>query len=232
MSSSRQSSYRVAALARAEGILLWRNRLALLNAVILPAALAGSLKSFGGLGASGAHDFGAMLLTGLTAFALLIAVYYNLVTAMVARRKELVLKRLRTGEAAEGEILAGTAAPAIAIAWAQIAVAAVTAAVTRTVQLAQVTTMPALWLPLVFSGLLFPLAMLPGPLRWVAEALPLTPVVELLRLGLTGTTAAAGHHLGLAASFGAAAAPVLVLAAWTIAGAWAARRWFRWEPRR
>ncbi len=266
VSSSRQSSHRVAALARAEGILLWRNRLALLNAVILPAALVGSLKSFGGLGASGAHDFGAMLLTGLTAFALLIAVYYNLVTAMVARREELVLKRLRTGEATDGEILAGTAAPAIAIAWAQIAVAAVaavavlglnppanaalvpvalilgtavfvllaavTAAVTRTVQLAQVTTMPALWLPLVFSGLLFPLAMLPEPLRWVAEALPLTPVVELMRLALTGTTAAGGHHLGLAASFGAAAAPVLVLAAWIIAGAWAARRWFRWEPRR
>ena len=62
--------------------------------------------------------------------------------------------------------------------------AAVTAAVTRTVQLAQVATMPALWLPLVFSGLLFPLAMLPEPLRWVAEALPLTPVAELLRLAL------------------------------------------------
>ena len=37
-----QSSHRVAALARAEGILLRRNRLALLNAVILPAALAGA----------------------------------------------------------------------------------------------------------------------------------------------------------------------------------------------
>ncbi len=37
----------------------------------------------------------------------------------------------------------------------------------------------------MFSGLLFPLAMLPGPLRWVAEALPLTPVAELLRLALT-----------------------------------------------
>ena len=265
VSSSRQSSHRVAALARAEGILLWRNRLALLNAVILPAGLVGSLKSFGGLGASGAHDFGAMLLTGLTAFALLIAVYYNLVTAMVARREELVLKRLRTGEATDGEILAGTAAPAIAIAWAQIAVAAVaaavlglnppanaalvpvalilgtavfvllaavTAAVTRTVQLAQVTTMPALWLPLVFSGLLFPLAMLPEPLRWVAEALPLTPVVELLRLGLTGTTAAVGHPLGLAATFSAAVIPVLVLIAWIAAAGWAARRWFRWEPRR
>ena len=91
--------------------------------------------------------------------------------------------------------------------------------------------MPALWLPLLFSGLLFPLAMLPGPLRWVAEALPLIPVVELLRLALTGA-AAGGHRLGLAASFGAAVIPVLVLAAWTIAGAWAARRWFRWEPRR
>jgi ABC-2 type transport system permease protein len=45
-----------------------------------------------------------------------------------------------------------------------VLLAAVTAAVTRTVQLAQVTTMPALWLPLVFSGLLFPLAMLPEPL--------------------------------------------------------------------
>jgi len=265
VSSSRQSSHRVAALARAEGILLWRNRLALLNAVILPAALVGSLKSFGGLGASGALDFGAMLLTGLTAFALLIAVYYNLVTAMVARREELVLKRLRTGEATDSEILAGTAAPAIAIAWAQIAVAAVaavavlglappanaalvpvaliagtavfvllaavTAAVTRTVQLAQVTTMPALWLPLVFSGLLFPLAMLPEPLRWVAEALPLTPVVELMRLALTGA-AAGGHRLGLAATFGAAVIPVLVLTAWIAAAGWAARRWFRWEPRR
>ena len=55
VSSPGQPSHRVAALARAEGILLWRNRLALLNAVILPAALAGSLKSFGGLGASGAR---------------------------------------------------------------------------------------------------------------------------------------------------------------------------------
>ena len=128
VSSSRQSSHRVAALARAEGVLLRRNRLALLNAVVLPAALVGWLKSFGGLDASGAHDMAAaMLLTGLTAFALLIAVYYNLVTAMVARREELVLKRLRTGETTDGEILAGTAAPAIAIAWAQIAVAAVAA---------------------------------------------------------------------------------------------------------
>jgi ABC-2 type transport system permease protein len=97
--------------------------------------------------------------------------------------------------------------------------------------MAQVTTVPVLTIPLALSGLLFPLAMLPEPLRWLAQALPLTPVVTLMRLGLTGT-AASGHHLGLAAAFGAAAIPVLVLAAWITAGTWAARRWFRWEPRR
>ena len=32
--------------------------------------------------------------------------------------------------------------------------------------------------------------------------------------------------------FGAAVIPVLVLTAWIAAAGWAARRWFRWEPRR
>jgi ABC-2 type transport system permease protein len=50
------------------------------------------------------------------------------VTTLVARRDQLVLKRLRTGETTDGEILAGTAAPAVAIAWTQIAVAGVAAA--------------------------------------------------------------------------------------------------------
>jgi ABC-2 type transport system permease protein len=265
MSSPRQSAHRVAALARAEGVLLRRNRIALLTALALPVAMVYSLNSSGALGTGGSGRAGAALLTGLTVFALLLPVYYNLVTSMVARREELVLKRLRTGEATDAEILAGTAAPAITIAWAQVAVAAiaavaifgmaapanialmlaalvlgtaafvllaaVSATVTRTVELAQVTTLPVLLFPLVFSGLLFPLSELREPLRSAAQALPLTPVVELMRLGLTGT-AADGHHLGLAGSFGAAASPVLVLAAWIAAGAWAARRWFRWEPRR
>lgn len=266
MSSARQSGHRIAALSRAEGVLLRRNRVALLTALALPVALVFTLKAAPAVvAAGGSRAVGAMLLTGLTAFALLLAVYYNLVTALVARREELVLKRLRTGETTDAEILAGTAAPAIAIAWAQIAVAAVAAvavfglappanavlmlvalilgtavfavlaavstAATRTVEMAQVTTLPVLTIPFALSGLLFPLAMLPEPLRWLAQALPLTPVVTLMRLGLTGT-AAGGHHLGMAATFGAAAIPVLVLAAWIAAGTWAARRWFRWEPRR
>jgi hypothetical protein len=47
MSSSRQPGHRVAALFRAEGVLLRRNRVALLNALVLPAALAGWLKASG-----------------------------------------------------------------------------------------------------------------------------------------------------------------------------------------
>jgi ABC-2 type transport system permease protein len=265
MSSSRQSGHRVAALFRAEGVLLRRNRVALLNALVLPAALAGWLKA-SGLDAGVSRAMGAaMLVTWLTAFALLLPVYYNLVTALVARREQLVLKRLRAGESTDAEILAGTAAPAVAVAWIQVAVAAVaavavfgmnrpanallvlaalilgtavfvllaavTAAVTRTVEMAQLTTAPVLILSFAFGGLLFPLGGLPGPLRSLGQALPLTRVLDLLRLGLTGT-APGGGHFGLAATFGAAAVPVLVLAAWIAAGGWAARRWFRWEPRR
>jgi len=268
MTTSRwgEPAHRIAALARAEGVLLRRNRLALLNALVLPVLLVFALKAAPSVSdAGGSRGAGAILLTGLVAFALLSAVYYNLVTALVARREQLVLKRLRTGESTDPEILAGTAAPAIAIAWAEIAVAAVAAvavfgmpppvnavlalvalilgtavfallaavssAATRTVEMAQVTTLPVLVIPFVLSGLLIPVAMLPGPLRGLAQALPLTPVVELMRLALTGT-AAGGHHLGLAATFSAAVIPVLVLTAWIAAAGWAARRWFRWEPRR
>ena len=266
MGGLRPPAHRIAALARAEGVLLRRNRTALLTAIVLPAPMVYGLKALpSATGADGPGGTGAALLTGLVAFALLFAVYYNLVTTLVGRRDQLVLKRLRTGETTDGEILAGTAAPAIAVAWAQIAVAglaavavfglappadavlalvalaagsavfvllaAVSSTLTRSVEMAQITTLPVLIIPLAFCGLLFRLALLPEPLRWAAEALPLTPVVELMRLALTGT-AAGGHHLGLAASFGAAVIPVLVLTAWIAAAGWAARRWFRWEPRR
>src|ERR1700680_2648176 len=128
MSSSRRSAHRIAALSRAEGVLLRRNRIALLIALALPVALVFALKAAPAVvAAGGSRGVGVMLLTGLTAFALLLAVYYNLVTALVPPREELVRKRLRTGEPPDAEILAGTAAPAITIAWAQIAVAAAAA---------------------------------------------------------------------------------------------------------
>ena len=214
---------------------------------------------------AGSLGGGAPVVTSLTAFTLLFVVYYNLVTALVARREELVLKRLRTGETSDAEILAGTAAPAVAIAWGQIligALVAVTAfgmglptnpalvlaaivlgtavfvllalastALTRNVEMAQLTTTPVLVAPLALSGLLFPVDVLPEPLQRLGQVLPLTPVVDLLRLGFTGTTTQEAT-VDLAASFGPAVGPLLVLAGWVVAGLWATRRWFRWEPRR
>src|SRR5690606_15688410 len=53
-------------------------------------------------------------LPAAVAFALLFAVYSALVGIFVTRREELVLKRLRTGELRDAEILAGSALPAAA----------------------------------------------------------------------------------------------------------------------
>ena len=257
------SARRIASLARGEA-LLRRNPIALLTALGTPVAMVLATRASVPDGAGGPGG-GAAAVTSLTAFTLLFVVYYNLVTALVARREELVLKRLRTGEAGDGEILAGTAAPAVAVAWGQVligALVAVTAfgmgwptnpllvlaaivlgtaafallavastALTGNVEMAQMTTAPVLIAPLALSGLLFPVDLLPEPLQRLGQVLPLTPVVDLLRLGLTGTTTS-GAVVDPAGSFGPAAVPLLVLAAWVAAGVWAMRRWFRWEPRR
>jgi ABC-2 type transport system permease protein len=47
-------------------------------------------------------------------------------------------------------------------------------ALTRSVEMAQLTTTPVLVAPLALSGLLFPVDRLPDPLQRVGEVLPLT----------------------------------------------------------
>jgi ABC-2 type transport system permease protein len=256
---------RVAALGRAEGLLLRRNGLAVVIALTLPVVTVLGLRSSPGLAGVIGSDTGAAVVTAVATVSLNLFVYYHLVTALVARREELVLKRLRTGEPTDLEILAGTVAPAVAVAWAQIALTAVAAAVwfdvttpvnlllvivaillgtavfvllatastalTPTVELAQATTTPMLFIPLTFSGLYLPLSDLPQPLEHVGRLLPLTPVVDLLRLGLSGTTTD-GRTVDFAGSFAPAVQGVLVLLAWVAVGGLATRRWFRWEPRR
>lgn len=256
---------RITSLGRAEAILLGRNPIAVLNAVVMPLLLVLLFKSAVPADSDAGHGTGAGIATSLTAFTLLLVVYYNLVPALVARREEFVLKRLRTGETTDPEILTGTALPAIALAWGQIVIgviaaatvfgmgvptnvllvllavalgtpvfvllAAASTALTRNVEMAQVTTAPVLIVPLIFSGLMFPIDYFPQPVDYLAQALPLTPVVDLLHLGLTGATRS-GASVDLAGSFVPAIVPVLVLIAWVVVGGWATRRWFRWEPRR
>ena len=258
------SGRRIGSIARAELLLLMRNRTALMNAVLPPVLIVGMVASAhvnAGSGLSG----NAFLTTSLLGFVLLSTVYYTLVGTYVARRETLVLKRLRVGEVTDAEILMGAAGPAIVLALAQIVLfsvaasgflglpvpanaivlligilggvgmfallAAASAIITRSVELAQITTLPLIGACLLGSGTTIPLGMEPGPVADVLRFLPLTPPLELMRLGWLGTTGV-GPTTGFAGAFGAAVVPVAILAAWVILGAVAVRRWFLWEPRR
>jgi ABC-2 type transport system permease protein len=101
------------------------------------------------------------------------------------------------------------------------ALAAVTATVTRTVESAQVTTMPMVLVSMTGSGVTVPLELLPDRLASVCELLPLSPVITLVRGGWTG-------NLSAYEALGALATAL----AWTVPAVFAVQRWFRWEPRR
>jgi len=229
---------RIRSVGGAELLLFIRNRTAMFNALVLPVGFAVAIWSADIDG--GALSTNAFLLTGLCAVVLLIAGYYNLVTTYVARREDLVLKRLRVGELTDAVILAGTAGPSVAVALGQIVLAgtvvfvllaAASAIFTRTVETAQVTTLPILLVCLVGSSVMVPVSELPDTVAAVARLLPLSPVVELMRLGWLGT-AGSSTPAGFVGVFGLAAAPAAILLGWVIIGVAAVRRWFRWEPRR
>lgn len=248
---------RMTALARAELTLLGRSRGTLFAALFVPLILPFSARE-----AAKQMDLaevgltlGTLLLPASFGFSLLYAVYVTLVSVYTARREELVLKRLRTGELRDNEILTGAALPAVATGLAQCVVlaigctvlldmdapraphlavlglllgfllcaslAAVTASFTRSVESAQVTTLPMVFLSMIFSGMFVPLEVLPDRVASVCELLPLTPVLTLVRGGWTG-------ELSAYETLGAVATAL----AWTVLGVFAVRRWFRWEPRR
>ncbi|MFJ1972838.1 ABC transporter permease [Streptomyces sp. NPDC087903] len=101
------------------------------------------------------------------------------------------------------------------------ALAAVTASFTRTVESAQVTSLPLVLVSMTASGIVVPLELLPDRLTTVCQLLPLTPVITLVRGGWSGDLSAY-ETLG----------PLMTALAWTAVGVFAVRRWFRWEPRR
>ncbi|MGY1745779.1 ABC transporter permease [Blastococcus sp. SYSU D00695] len=254
---------RTLVLAAAETRLLTRNRTALVNSVLLPLLLVAAVPTLG----IGSDDdpAGPQLLVAAVGITLVFLTYYNLVTTYVARREELVLQRMRTGELTDAEVLLGTAAPTLLVTVGQVAVvtagvavigewaapvdvvlpvlalfggaalmvllALASTAFTRTPESAQITTLPLVMATTALSGLLFPLSALPDGLADVARLLPLTPVVELARLGLAGRTPA-GDAVDLAGAWAAAPVPLAVLAVWLVAGALVAPRVFRWAPRR
>ena len=254
---------RVLALASAEIRLLLRNRTAAVYSLLGPVVLLGSVAAIAG--SNGLELDGRNLVASAIGITVIMVVYYNLVTTFVARREELVLQRMRTGELTDGEVLLGTAVPSLLVTVVQVLVVAVgvvalgwwsapvdvvlpflallgggalmlvlaaaTTSFTRTVEAAQFTTLPLVLAATSFSGLVVPLSDFPEHLAQALRFLPLTPVVELSRLGLVGETWS-GQAVDTAGAWTAAPVPLAVLTAWLVVGAVVARRVFRWSPRR
>jgi ABC-2 type transport system permease protein len=112
---------RALALARLEMTMLLRNKTALFNGLALGPLMVLFINAVS-LPTAGADpgSFAAQVLGSLVVFALVFAAYYNLCTTAVARREELMLKRLTTGELTRGEVLVATAIPALSVVLAQV----------------------------------------------------------------------------------------------------------------
>jgi ABC-2 type transport system permease protein len=254
---------RVLALASAEIRLLLRNRTAVVSSLLGPVLLLGSVAAIDL--SNGLELDGRSFVSSAIGVTLVLVLYYNLVTTFVARREELVLQRMRTGELTDGEMLLGTAVPTLLVTVVQVlavavgvvalgrwsapvdvvlpllallgggalmvVLAAATTSFTRTVEAAQFTTLPLVLAASLLSGLLVPLSGFPERAAEVFRFLPLTPVIELSRLGLVGETWA-DQAVDTAGAWSAAPVPLAVLAAWLVVGAVVARRVFRWAPRR
>ncbi|SHN47989.1 ABC transporter permease [Cryptosporangium aurantiacum] len=247
---------RLSALARAEMVLLRRNKVMLFNAVLFPVGLIGLLVASQNEATD--PDAQAMLIGSFIAMTLLIVVYFNLLCAYVARREERVLVRLRAGECRDGEILTGTAIPTVVIALGQVAILVLAglAALDLPVPAQPVVLLGAVLLGcLTFVGLALLTTLITRnveaaqvtslPLIAVCaiasgvfgrpdflpellmRVMPMTPMVELTQLGWLGTIPGEAETGVLEAL----PLPLAVGLAWAAVGILAARRWFRWQAR-
>lgn len=248
---------RLLALGRAELTLLGRNKSALYMTLVMPVAMAFAMKqALGGMDLSRTGlSIAAVLLPSTLGYALLFGVYSNLTGAYVARREQLVLKRLRTGELRDLEILAGTALPSAGLGLAQCALLVVLGSVVLDIGL---PTAPHLLIAGTLIGMVMVVAFAAASsaLARTAEAaqlvvLPLmvlslggsgivvpldvlpdrvANVLELLPLSPVMELIRAGWSENAVA--GDSLKQLAVGLVWTGVAVFAVRRWFRWEPRR
>ncbi|MGI5258726.1 ABC transporter permease [Streptomyces angustmyceticus] len=252
-----RSTGRLLSLARAELTLLGRNKSALYTSLFLPIAMAFAIKqAVGSMNLVGTGlSVGTVMLPGTLGCVLLFAVYSNVTGAYVARREELVLKRLRTGELRDQEILAGTALPSVLIGLAQCALLAVLGSLALDTDL---PTAPHLLTAGVLLGMVtvVGLAAATSAFARSSEAAQLT-VLPFMLLSMAGSGVMAPLDLfpeKVATVLGflpMSPAMELIREGWTGGGdvketlgqlltglAWAGlalfavQRWFRWEPRR
>ena len=113
------------------------------------------------------------------------------------------------------------------------ALAAATSGLSRTVESAQLTTLPLLFVALPFAGLFGGAAGgSSGVFDTISTFTPLRPITDLMMLGATGLDRDGQVLSTFGETVAAGRLSVAVLVAWTAIGVLAARRWMRWEPRR
>ncbi|MEU0914158.1 ABC transporter permease [Streptomyces althioticus] len=248
---------RMASLARAELTLLGRNKSALVAGLFVPLILPVSVRSAAeemNLAEAGLTP-GELVLPAAVGFSLLFAVYSTLVGVYVVRREELVLKRLRTGELRDAEILSGAALPAILTGLLQCLLLITGCAVLLDLSAPSAPHLVVLGLLL---GLVMSAALAAATASWTrtGESAQVTPmplmfasmlgsgmfvplelfpdrlasVCELLPLTPVVTLVRGGWTGDLSA--GDALGALAVALAWTAVAVFAVRRRFRWEPRR
>lgn len=100
------------------------------------------------------------------------------------------------------------------------AFAALTSAWTRTAESAAVTVFPGMILLMLTSGMLIPFGKMPDMVGDIAQVLPFTPVMELVKHGWSGDVVWSHDLLRIAE-----------LLAWDVLALVGATRLFKWEPR-
>lgn len=177
--ADRFSVRRAAGLTRWNAVLLSRNRLAFFYAVLLPLLPLGLLLT----GERGAASVGAGALTTMFLTISLFPVYYNVLAQFVSRRDELVLKRMRTGQTRDSELLASIALPGVISALVLSAVAVPAAAALG----AQLPVNPVLYAVLALVAAVMFTAFAYWTAAWTknAEAAQLTsmPIILLASFG-------------------------------------------------
>jgi len=110
-----------------------------------------------------------------------------------------------------------------------VLLAVASSGLTRTVETAQLTTLPVLMVATALSGIIVPLHTMPDVVGTAASWTPMYPVVALVQHGL-GAVALDGRVAS--GELTDVAQPLACLAVWALLGGLAARRWMRWQPLR
>ncbi|MCP2259484.1 ABC-2 type transport system permease protein [Streptoalloteichus tenebrarius] len=247
------------ALGRTEFRLLRRNKLVASIAVAMPLVVGLALVTNGG--SFGEQGWGMAAAVQVLQI-LLMTVYLTVTTALTARRQDLFLKRLRSGELSDVTILVGLVGPAVLLAVVQVvlllgatvavdatpprnpllvaaavvlgAVMFAAAGMATTVFTPNPETAQITTMPVFLGAMLAVFVSMITRTETVRWVLLAIPGGGITELIRTGWVGARwdGTRVGFAEQLASALPALGASVLWSAVAVLAAWRWFRWEPRR